>query len=100
MNEILANALPSVAGVILVIAYLPQLVQTIRTKDVSALNLNFWIMLSIAVGFLFVNSIYVFVNYGDWGYMLTEAANFGLSISMLFLVLKYRKKNDLKSSTE
>lgn len=100
MNGILANIIPSVAGIVLVIAYLPQLVQTLKTKDVSALNTKFCILLSIAVGLLFVNSIYVFVNYGDWGYMLTEAANFGLAVTMLILVLKFRRNPDLKNNVK
>jgi uncharacterized protein with PQ loop repeat len=92
MENFVANLLPSLAGLVLASCYLPQIRTTLKTKDVSGMDVKFWILLVIALSMLFANSIYVFVKYGDWGYMLTEAANVGLAVVMLTLVLKYRKR--------
>lgn len=95
MENFVANFLPSLAGIVLATCYLPQIKTTLRTKDVTGMDVKFWGLLVVALSMLFANSIYVFVKYGDWGYMLTEAANVGLAIVMLILVLKYRKNRDI-----
>lgn len=94
MEYFVANLLPSLAGIVLAITYLPQIRTTLKTKDVSGMDVRFWILLVISLSMLLVNSIYVFVAYGDWGYMLTEFANVSLAVVMLILVLKYRKNSD------
>jgi uncharacterized protein with PQ loop repeat len=92
MENFLLNLLPSIAGILLGVCYLPQIKQTIKTKNVEGMNLYFWIILNIALSFLLINSIVVFIKFGAWGYMTTEIFNVGLAFVMLCLVLKYRKK--------
>jgi MtN3 and saliva related transmembrane protein len=88
----LLNSLATVAGVVLAFCYIPQIKQTLKTKDVSGINLNFWIILCVALFLLTVNAGAVFIMTGVWGYLLTEVFNLGLALTMLILVIKYRKK--------
>lgn len=96
MENFLLNLLPSIAGILLGICYIPQIVKTIKTKDVSSMSLSFWVILNFALTFLLINSIVVFItsDYEVWGYMATEIFNEGLALVMLILVLKYRTKNN------
>jgi uncharacterized protein with PQ loop repeat len=92
MLNFLLNLLPSLAGIVLAFCYIPQIRTTRKTKDVSGIDLRFWVILDIALAMLFINSIVVFLQFGTWGYMVTEAFNLGLALVMTTLVLKYRKK--------
>lgn len=92
MLNLLLNWLPTLATVFLTICYIPQIIQTFKTKDVSGLNVKFWIFLNIALSLLFANATVVFIQFHTWGYMLTEFLNEGLALVMLIMVIKYRKK--------
>jgi uncharacterized protein with PQ loop repeat len=94
MMNFLINFLPSLAGIVLAFCYVPQIRTTLRTKDVSGIDLRFWIILDIALAMLFTNAVVIFINSGFkiWGYMATEAFNLGLAIVVTVLVIKYRKK--------
>lgn len=92
MTNFLLNILPSLAGVVLGICYIPQIVYTFKTKNVESMSLGFWSILNVAIFMLLINSIVIFIEFGTWGYMLTELFNFILAFVMLVLVLKYKKK--------
>lgn len=92
MTNFLLNLLPSLAGIVLAFCYIPQIMTTLRTKDVSGMDLRFWLILDLALAMLLTNAIVVYLQFGTWGYMVTEAFNLGLAIIVTILVLKYRKK--------
>lgn len=92
MSEFLLNILPSIATVFLVAAYIPQVVKTYRTKDVSGVSLPFWVFINIALSAMLINAITIFIKFGTWGYMVTEIFNEGLAFVMLVMMLKYRTK--------
>lgn len=95
MNFLL-NILPSLAGIVLGICYLPQIIHTAKTKNVEGMSLGFWSILNVAILMLLINSIVIYQQFGTWGYMLTELFNFLLSFVMLVLVLRYKRKNRKK----
>jgi uncharacterized protein with PQ loop repeat len=92
MIHTLMNVIPTVATVFLIICYFPQLYMTWKTKDVSTISLSFFAMLNIALTLLLINSILLFTQNGNWGYVVTYIFNEGLAFAMLVLILKYRKK--------
>lgn len=92
MLNFLLNLLPTVAGILLGICYIPQIVKTFKTKDVKSISLPFWSILNVALLLMVVNAIVVFMTSGVWGYLVVEAFNMGLSFVMLILVLRYRNK--------
>jgi uncharacterized protein with PQ loop repeat len=92
MINFLLNLLPTIAGILLGICYIPQIRMTYRTKNVEGMSVAFWIILNFALSFLVVNAIVVFITSGVWGYMVTELFNEGLAFITLMMVLKYRKR--------
>lgn len=92
MINFLLNLLPTIAGILLGICYIPQIAKTYRTKDVESMSTAFWIILNFALTFLVINAVVVFMTSGVWGYMVTEVFNEGLALVTLIMVLKYRKK--------
>jgi uncharacterized protein with PQ loop repeat len=92
MLNFLLNLLPSLAGIVLAFCYVPQIRTTLRTKNVEGMDLRFWVILDVALFMLFTNAVVVFLQFGTWGYMVTEAFNLGLALVVTGLVLKYRKK--------
>lgn len=95
MTNFLLNLLPTIAGILLGICYVPQIIKTYLTKDVRSMSTAFWIILNVALTFLAINAVVVYKTSGVWGYMLTETFNEGLALVTLLMVLKYRK-NDSK----
>lgn len=92
MSGFLLDIIPSIATVFLVAAYIPQVIKTFRTKDVTGVSLPFWLLINVALSLLLINAITIYVKFGTWGYMVTEIFNEGLAFVMLVMVLKYRKK--------
>ena len=93
MESVLLNLVPSIAGIVLAFCYVPQIMTTLKTKNVEGMDIRFWIILNIALLLLVINAVTIFVVHGTWGYMLTELFNLGLALVMMTLVLKYRKKD-------
>lgn len=92
MIEILLNIIPIFATVFLIICYIPQVIHTYKTKEVSDISLSFFVMLNIALTLLLINSILLFTQNGNFGYVVTYLFNEGLAFVMLVMILKYRKK--------
>lgn len=92
MEAFLLNHIATIAGVLLGICYIPQIVKTYKTKNVDGMSVSFWAILNLALICLVINSIVVFQVTGAWGYMVTEIFNEGLAFVMLLMVIKYRKK--------
>lgn len=92
MIETLLNIIPIVATAFLVICYIPQVVHTFKTKEVEDISLLFFVMLNIALTLLLINSILLYTQNGNFGYVVTYIFNEGLAFTMLVMILKYRKK--------
>lgn len=92
MINTLMNIIPVIATFFLIVCYFPQLARTYKTKDVSSISLSFFVMLNIALTLLLVNSILLFTQNGNWGYVVTYIFNESLAFLMLLMILKYRKK--------
>ena len=91
MIEHLLNIVPMVATVFLVICYVPQIIRTYKTKDVSSISLSFFVLLNIALSLLLLNSILLFTQNGNFGYVVAYIFNEGLAFIMLIMILKYRE---------
>ncbi|WXC03632.1 hypothetical protein WBM82_00480 (plasmid) [Bacillus subtilis] len=57
------------------------------------MSVLFWLSLNVALIFMLVNAIMIFIKFGTWGTMITEALNEALALIMLIMVLKYRKNS-------
>lgn len=92
MEYFLLNLLPLISGIVLTISYVPQIITTYRTKDVTGIDKRFWILISIALSGLAVSTGAVWYYTGSFGNFITESANAILAIIMLVLVFMYRKR--------
>lgn len=88
--EFLRNWVAVVIGIELGIAYIPQIIQIIKTKSSKGLSLDFIIILNVALLTTLMNSLYVFSTTGVWGYLFIEIINEGLALFVLGLMLYYR----------
>ena len=92
MTEHLMNIIPLIATVFMTICYLPQLIQTYRTKDVSGISLSFFALLNVALTLLLINSILLYTVNGNFGYVVSYIFNEGFALIMLIMIIKYRRK--------
>ena len=90
MENFLLNYLPIISGIILTVSYIPQILTTFRTKDVSGIDKRFWLLITIALGGLAVSTGAVWYYTGTYGNFVTEFVNVSLAFTMLILVYKYR----------
>lgn len=93
MENFLLNILPLISGAILTVSYVPQIVTTLKTKNVEGIDRRFWALISTALFGLTVSTGAVWYYKGTYGNFITEAVNVSLAVTMLVLVLKYRKKS-------
>lgn len=96
MTAFLENHIANIATFFLVIAYLPQVIKTFKSKNVVGISLPFWVLINIALTCLLINAIFVFLQYGTYGYLIAEAFNESLAFIMLVMVLRYRKRKGRK----
>lgn len=92
MFNFLLDFLPIIATVFLTLCYFPQIDKNRKTKNVESHSLWFWILLNIALGLMWVNSLMIFIKVHTFGYLITETINLGLALTVLLQVLIYRKK--------
>lgn len=96
MEFFLLNVLPQIGTILIGAMYIPQIIKTHKTKDVTGMSLTFWIMLAVALSVLTVNASVIFATFGTFGFLITEVVNLSLALVVLIQVLKYRKKEDKK----
>lgn len=99
ITYILINIVPMFAIPLLTLGYIPQLIKTFRTKDVSGISKAFWVMLSGALFCVLVAQVTSFVVYGTWGLMLKEIINFIPAFAMMIMVFMYSKNTHNKDIT-
>mgnify|MGYP001175450188 FL=1 len=99
ITYILINIVPMFAIPLLTLGYIPQLIKTFRTKDVSGISKAFWVMLSGALFCVLVAQVTSFVVYGTWGLMLKEIINFIPAFAMMIMVFMYSKNTHSEDVT-
>lgn len=98
MNEFLTsnfvvNWIPMIAGFLLMICYTPQLLKTFRTKNVEGFSVMFWVVLSAALACFVLNALSLLaLGSGSIGYLISELLNLSMALTMLVMILVYRKR--------
>ncbi len=78
----------TIAATLTTAAFLPQAVQTIKTKKVDGLSLGMYIVFSTGVLFWFIYGLIVM----EWPIIIANLITFGFNITILRYVIKYRIK--------
>lgn len=92
IEAFLENHIATVGALLFILAYSQGIIEVFKTKTADRRMLPFWASINAAVFMLFVNSVYLFVKYGTYGYLIMESFNFGLAFVMLVMTIRYREK--------
>ena len=85
--EFIANGLIYLAGVLWGIELIPQVIKTLKTKNVEGISLAFYMICLIAYIVYGMGNIML----GNWNIVIAHIPSLVLFSTMLILVLKYRK---------
>lgn len=97
MQYFLTNLLPTIFGTgFLIVFYVIQIAKSIKVKSAKGISWIGWTMLNLALLSMFTASIAVFYYFHTYGMLITESANLVLALVELFLILKYRKYDDIR----
>lgn len=91
MTNFILNYGPLVGTICLIIFYIIQIAKTVKIKSVEGVSMGGWAMLNVALLFMFLNSLMVFVKFHTYGALVEETANIVLALVELALIFKYRK---------
>lgn len=86
------NMLQLIGGIILSVGYIPQIAKTIRTKSVEDLSSAYYFNIFLGVGCMEAYAIYSALNGVAVMFLITNSIAWALGGTMLFLTLRYRKK--------
>lgn len=78
-------------GILLVIAFMPQILKMIRTKSVGDMSLTTFILNFIAVGFMEVYAWHLLKTTGQMAFLITNTLGWMVAATLLILVLRFRK---------
>jgi uncharacterized protein with PQ loop repeat len=91
MTNFFLNILPMFGTAFLIIFYIIQIGKTVKVKSTKGVSMLGWSMLNLALLCMFTNALVIFIQFGTYGFLITETANVGLALVELALIIKYRK---------
>lgn len=93
-----------IAGVastpLLVVSYVPQIIQLQKTKNAEGINLNFWLILSASLLCFVILAFDGFLATGAWVLLLAQIVNLLLAVVVIIQVIAYSKKKKTVVSTK
>lgn len=93
MKTFLLDLAPLVAIGFITVCYIPQIIKTIKTKDVKGQSLAFWIMLDIALLGNVLQQVGLIQFMGNTRYLglIEQSINLSLAILQTGLIIKYKE---------
>ena len=73
------------AAILTSIAFVPQAVKTIRSRDTSGISLGMYVIFTIGIGFWFAYGLAL----GSWPMILANITTFALALTILVLKLRH-----------
>lgn len=73
------------AAVLTTIAFVPQAVKTIRSRDTSGISLGMYVIFTVGIGFWFAYGVAL----GSWPMILANITTFALAATILVLKLRH-----------
>ncbi len=86
-----------IGGVILTIGYIPQIKQILKTKSVTDLNFQTFLLIFLGILCMEIYAINLVVNNSGHMFLVTNTMALILSGFVCFLILKYREGDKNKS---
>ena len=88
MEELIANCLIYLAGLLWGIDLVPQVIKTVKTKNVKGISLAFYFICLSAYIIYAVGNIML----ENWNIVIEHIHSFICLVTMIILILKYRRK--------
>lgn len=91
LNAIL-KYFPSISTVLVAWSYVPQIIMTYKTQDVSGQSTTFWVILSIALGMITVVQLALVIKAKEknYGALIFQSINLILAVVMLVGVVLFK----------
>lgn len=80
-----------IASPLLVISYVPQIIQIKKTKNVEGINLSFWYILDASLLCFVILALDSYLKTGQWVLLVSQFLNLIFALIVTFQVLFYRK---------
>ena len=74
-----------IAATCTTLSFVPQAMNTIRTRDTSGISLSMYVVFTVGIGFWFGYGVFL----QSWPMIVSNAITFGLSSTILGLKLKH-----------
>ncbi|WP_149193888.1 SemiSWEET transporter [Luteimonas suaedae] len=74
-----------VAAALTTLAFVPQALKTIRSRDTRSISLGMYVVFTVGVGFWFAYGVLL----GSWPMIAANLLTFGLAATILVLKLRY-----------
>lgn len=94
MLNILVLLAGLIASPLLVVSYVPQIIQINKTKTVEGINLSFWFILDASLLCFVILAFDAFLKTGAWVLLASQGLNLALALIVTLQVLHYRKKSE------
>lgn len=78
----------------LAISYLPQIIQNQKTKNVSGISINFWLILDASLLCFFILALDVYLSTGAWVLLSAQFINLVLALVVTGQVIAFSKKKE------
>jgi MtN3 and saliva related transmembrane protein len=92
MLNILCNVLQLIGGIILCAGYVPQIIQTVKTKSTQDLNLQMFVMIFFGVLLMEIYAINLVINNSGVMFLITNSMSLILDFIMIVLIKTYKNK--------
>ncbi len=90
MEELIANSLIYLAGLLWGIDLVPQVIKTVKTKCVKDISLAFYIICLSAYVIYGIGNVIL----ENWNIVIAHIPSFVCLVTMIILILKYRRKKN------
>uniref|UniRef100_UPI004048BF83 SemiSWEET transporter n=1 Tax=Polynucleobacter sp. TaxID=2029855 RepID=UPI004048BF83 len=92
ISATLAELIGYIAACLTTLAFLPQTLHSLKTKDLSGISLGMYSLFSVGVGLWLIYGVLIH----SWPVILANFFTLCLALSILFLKLKYKIKHDAR----
>lgn len=91
-SGVLFNILQIIWGILLTAGYIPQILKTIKTKDVDSFSMNYMVLVSIGITLMQTYAIHLYMStWEGLAFLITNTLSWLCALIMLWLTISYRK---------
>lgn len=89
------NIIPIIGILLIKISYFPQIIKLLKRKTSGDISLSLWVLVFLGDAFLTIHSYLIGAHY----FLANGIIGGTLDLLIMFLIIKYRGKNDRRNNT-